>query len=152
MDDRRVRWLTDLVRLEIELWEHVDARLKRVHGLPLASYEALDVLARGVAFPVAFRVGDLAREMRITVGGASKLAERVRAAGLIERAPDPGDRRASLIALTAAGRAVWTAATVTYEAAVAERLDGVLTDAEQQQMHDLVTRILSTGGVQQSHS
>ncbi|WP_250003954.1 MarR family winged helix-turn-helix transcriptional regulator [Actinoplanes sp. M2I2] len=144
---RRVHWLNDLIRLEILLWDHVDARLKREHDLPLAFFEALLALAGGDTL----RVGDLARGLRITVGGASKLADRVRAAGLIERTADPADRRASLITLTAEGRARLAAATVTYDAAVAERLDGVLNDAEQRSMHDMVRRLLADSA-QRSHS
>ncbi|MBM2619921.1 winged helix-turn-helix transcriptional regulator [Actinoplanes sp. LDG1-06] len=147
-DDRRIRWLTDLVRVEILLWEHVDARLKQAHDLSLAAFETLFALEGSDTL----RIGDLAQSLRITVGGASKLAERVRAAGLIERRPDPGDRRASLIALTAAGRERLTAAKATYDAAVAERLEGVLSEVEQRQMHQLISRILSTEVLQQAHS
>ncbi|WP_250035375.1 MarR family winged helix-turn-helix transcriptional regulator [Paractinoplanes maris] len=144
---RRVRWLTDLVRLEIVLWDHVDARLKQEHDLPLSSFETLLVLADGTPR----RIGDLAGELRITIGGASKLAERVRAAGLIERTADPGDRRASLVALTPLGRERLTTATATYDAAVAEKLDGVLNEAEQRSMHDMIRRLL-TDRAQRSHS
>ncbi|MGX6606068.1 MarR family winged helix-turn-helix transcriptional regulator [Micromonosporaceae bacterium Da 78-11] len=133
--------MTDLVRLEITLWDHVDARLKQAHDLGLASYETLFVL--DVSGRDTLRVGDLARELRITVGGASKLADRICGAGLIERTPDPDDRRASLVALTPAGRDRLAAATVTYEAALAEMLDGVLTDDEQRSLHDLVRKALA---------
>ncbi|MBL7259056.1 MarR family winged helix-turn-helix transcriptional regulator [Paractinoplanes lichenicola] len=140
--DRRIGWLNDLVRVEIMLWEHVDARLKQAHGVSLAAFETLWTLDR--SGQETLRIGDLARELRITVGGASKLAERVRTAGLIERRPDPDDRRASLIALTTGGRAVLREASRTYDRAVAERLDGVLSDDEQRQVHALVSRLLNT--------
>ena len=144
---RRVRWLNDLIRLEIMLWDHVDARLKREHDLPLSSFETLLALEDGEPR----RIGDLAGMLRITIGGASKLADRVRAAGLIDRAADPGDRRASLIALTPRGRAGLAAATITYDAAVAEMLDGVLNDDEQRSMHEMIRRLLADT-TQRSHS
>ncbi|WP_179855501.1 MarR family winged helix-turn-helix transcriptional regulator [Paractinoplanes atraurantiacus] len=135
---QRVQWAHDLVRLEIVLWDHVDSRLKEAHGLSLASFETLWVLKdREMA-----RVGDLARELRITMGGASKLADRVRATGLIERAVDPADRRATQIALTAEGRAMLAAATATYDAAMAELLDGVISDDELSVTQDVITRLL----------
>jgi DNA-binding MarR family transcriptional regulator len=143
----RVWWLNDLIRLEIVLWEHVDARLKRDHDLPLSSYETLLAVAGGGEI----RIGDLARELRITIGGASKLADRVRAAGLIERTADPADRRASLITTTPLGRAQLAAATVSYDAAVGEILDGVLNDDEQRSMHDMVRRLLAESA-QRLHS
>jgi DNA-binding MarR family transcriptional regulator len=52
------------------------------------------------------------------------------------REPDPDDRRASRVALTAAGKRKLTAALKTYEAEVAGILGGVLRPEEQQQMSD----------------
>ncbi|XVU29118.1 MarR family winged helix-turn-helix transcriptional regulator [Actinoplanes sp. CA-054009] len=137
---QRVQWAHDLVRLEIVLWDHLDSRLKQAHGLSLASFETLWVLKdREMA-----RVGDLARELRITMGGASKLADRVRAAGFIERTADPADRRATQIALTAEGREMLAAATETYDAAVSELLDGVISDDELSVTKDVITRLLAS--------
>jgi DNA-binding MarR family transcriptional regulator len=62
------------------------------------------------------RAGDLARALRVTVGGTSKLVDRIERAGLIARQPDPDDRRASRVALTAAGKRKLAAALKTYEA------------------------------------
>jgi DNA-binding MarR family transcriptional regulator len=75
------------------------------------------------------------------VGGTSKLADRIERAGLIAREPDPDDRRASRVALTAAGKRKLTAALKTYEAEVAGILGGVLRPEEQQQMSDYVARL-----------
>ncbi|MFC3739549.1 MarR family winged helix-turn-helix transcriptional regulator [Paractinoplanes deccanensis] len=136
---QKVRWAHDLVRLEIVLWDHVDARLKRDHDLPLSSFETLWVLRERETA----RIGDLARELRITMGGASKLADRVRAAGLIERTTDPGDRRASSLTLTTEGREILAKATLTYDAAVAELLDSAgVTDAEVRATQSVITRLL----------
>lgn len=142
MTTQRVAWLTDLIRLEIVLWDRVDGRLKREHGLPLSHFEVLDAVS-GAA---DLRVGDLAQRLRITVGGASKLVDRVEAAGLVERVADPADRRASRLVLTPAGRRVLRAAVTTYEAALAAALDPALTGAEQEQLHDLVRRLMSFHG------
>lgn len=137
----RVRWLNDLVRLEILLWERVDAHLRSDPGITMAQFEALFAVAD--AGRDAVRVGDLASALAITVGGASKLADRVVAAGLLTRTPDPDDRRASRLTLSPAGRTALTAATRTYEKCLADLLDPTLTPTEQSQMHTLVTRLLS---------
>jgi DNA-binding MarR family transcriptional regulator len=132
---------TNVIRLEIVLWERVDARLRGAHGLPLAFFESLRFLSgapRG-----SMRVGDLARALRVTVGGASKLVDRIERAGLIAREADPDDRRASRVALTAAGKRKLTAAHKTYEAEVAGILDGVLRPDEQRRMRDYVGRLLT---------
>jgi DNA-binding MarR family transcriptional regulator len=137
-----VAWATDLVRLEIALWDRVNARLRESHELPLAFFESLLFISR--APKGSMRVGDLARALRVTVGGTSKLVDRIERAGLIAREPDPDDRRASRVALTAAGKRTLTAAVNTYEAEVASILGDVLNPQEQQQLNDYVTRLLST--------
>lgn len=71
---------------------------------------------RGVMAIGTLRVGDLSRALRITIGGASKLVDRIERAGLLARQPDPHDRRAALVALTPAGRHKLSVAIKTYEA------------------------------------
>jgi DNA-binding MarR family transcriptional regulator len=137
-----VAWATDLVRLEIALWDRVDARLRESHELPLAFFESLLFISR--APKRSMRVGDLARALRVTVGGTSKLVDRIEGSGLIAREPDPHDRRASRVVLTVAGKRKLTAAVKTYEAEVASLLGGVLSAEEQRQMSDYVSRLLTS--------
>ncbi|WP_033342763.1 MarR family winged helix-turn-helix transcriptional regulator [Catenuloplanes japonicus] len=134
----RITWLNDLIRLEILLWERVDARLRAAHDLPLARFQTLHALADG-----PLRVGDLAQRMSITVGGASKVTDRMVTLGLLAREPDPTDRRASRVTLTAAGRSALDAATGTYAACLAEIVDPALPAADRQRMHELVRRLLT---------
>jgi DNA-binding MarR family transcriptional regulator len=138
----RVQWLSDLIRLEITLWERVDSRLRAEHDLPLAFFETLFFLSR--SHDGWLRVGDLAQALRITVGGASKLVDRIERAELIRREPDTTDRRASKIALTSSGELAFTAASQTYQAEVATVLDAALSPDEQHLMHKLVRRLLGS--------
>jgi DNA-binding MarR family transcriptional regulator len=137
-----VAWATDLIRLEIAVWDRVDARLREAHELPLAFFESLLFISRAPRGSV--RVGDLARELRVTVGGTSKLVDRIERTRLIAREPDPNDRRASRLVLTTAGKRKLTAAVKTYEAEVATILGVVLSPGEQQQMSDYVSRLLTS--------
>jgi len=137
-----VTWATDLIRLEVALWDRVDARLRESHDLPLAFFESLLFISR--APQGSMRVGDLARALRVTVGGTSKLVDRIERAGLIARESDPDDRRASRVALTTAGKRKLTAAVKTYEGEVGSILGGVLSPEEQQQMSDYVSRLLTS--------
>jgi MarR family transcriptional regulator, organic hydroperoxide resistance regulator len=134
----RVTWLNDLVRLEILLWDRVDARLRAVHDLTLARFQTMYALVDG-----PLRVGDLAQRMSITVGGASKVADRMVTLGLLAREPDPADRRASRVTLTETGRATLDAASGTYADCLAEIVDPVLPAADRQWMHELVQRLLT---------
>src|SRR2546430_14438040 len=83
-----VAWTSELIRLEIALWDRVNARLQESHELPLAFFEPLHVISR--AREDSMRVGDLARELRITVGGTSQLVDRKEEVGLIARKQDAG--------------------------------------------------------------
>jgi DNA-binding MarR family transcriptional regulator len=49
---------------------------------------------------------ELSRRQRVEAPTMSRMVDRLERDGLVERRPDPGDRRASRVALTAAGRAV----------------------------------------------
>lgn len=89
-----------LIRYETNLWNHVDNRLKGAGAPSLAVLSALRVLKRYAPFS---RVQELRHELGITVGAASKLADRLEKEGLVQRQPHPSDRRSSLVALTPAG-------------------------------------------------
>jgi DNA-binding MarR family transcriptional regulator len=52
------------------------------------------------------RVSDLAEALRIAPRSATEVADSLEARGLVERAPDPADRRAVRLRATAAGRAI----------------------------------------------
>ena len=97
---------SDLVRLETELWGLVDRRLRADHDLPLSWFEPMQVMDR----VSECRVADIAQALSITVGGASKLVDRIERAGWCGRAPNPEDGRSSVVALTRAGRRVLHAA------------------------------------------
>jgi DNA-binding MarR family transcriptional regulator len=137
----RIEWLSDLIRLEIVLWDRLNARLKEEHGLSLAFFQALYFVSHSP--DGSLRVGDLARALRITVGAASKLVDRVEAAGLICRQLDADDRRASRVALTDTGRRMLADASATCEAEMATVLNAALTLDEQQQMHTRIRRLLN---------
>jgi len=90
----------DLIRFEIEIWNAIDARLKKDFKLPLTHLEPMLVIDR---LP-GCRVYDIANELRITTGGTSKLVDRIEASGYCRRLANPADRRSSVLELTAAGR------------------------------------------------
>ncbi len=111
----------DLVRLETELWNRVEAQVQQAHGVPLAWLEVTQV----VAATTDCRVLDIARALSITVGGASKVVDRLEAGGLCRRQPNPTDGRSSFISLTASGRSLLEAGNAT----LARTLDGLIGSA-----------------------
>lgn len=68
-------------------------------GVDRQTYPLLTTVARLGPLPAA----RLAEEIGIDRSGASRYADRLQAAGLLERSPDPQDRRSVLLCLTPAG-------------------------------------------------
>ena len=112
----------DLVRLEIELWDAVDARLGADCDLSLGRFLPMQVIARRPGC----RVQDIAEELSITVGGTSKVVDRIAAAGHCTRSPNPADKRSSLISLTVSGERVLAAATAAVEDELQRRIGAAL--------------------------
>jgi DNA-binding MarR family transcriptional regulator len=119
---------SDLVRLETELWDLVGLRLRREHDLALSWFEPMQVIDR----TPRCRVIDIAEALSITVGGTSKLVDRIEDAGWCERSPNPDDGRSSAITLTGPGRRLLTAAQRTLTDEVAARLADPLPTGELQ--------------------
>jgi DNA-binding MarR family transcriptional regulator len=109
----------DLVRLETRLYNDVNDRLRTECGLSLGQFEFL----RLVGARAGVRVVDLAGAVAIAVGAASKGVDRLEAAGLLRRTPNPANRRSSLLELTDEGSARLAAARPVFEAAVTHRLE-----------------------------
>ncbi|BBE46613.1 hypothetical protein RE2895_35440 [Rhodococcus erythropolis] len=73
------------------------------------------------------RVFDIAEALAITVGGTSKLVDRIEAAGHCRRKSNPTDKRSSLIELTPEGNELLRRAKATFDDELERRLGSVLT-------------------------
>ena len=91
-----------------------------------AHLRALRVLSRHGAL----RLSRLSDQLRIAPRSATEVADALESRGLIERQPDPGDRRATLVELTAHGRSVLDAIRAA-RGSEADRLFGQLSSADQ---------------------
>lgn len=128
---------SDLVRVEISLWDAVDKSVRERHDLPLPWFEPMRVIDR----MGAGRVIDIAEELRITVGGSSKLVDRIEGAGYVRRSPDPSDGRAMRIELTPAGRRKLRGAEKTQCIVVQRFLDATLSSNPQAQLAGVLERL-----------
>ena len=125
----------ELVSLEIELWNGIEGRLRAEYDLPLTSFEVLHLLRRP-----GRRIQDIAEEFSITVGGTSKVVDRLEAAGLCERRANPNDRRSSIVELTSAGRKLVDGALKVFEEELELRIGSVIPEKSVRE----VTAVLST--------
>lgn len=85
------------------------------------------------------RPGTLAEHLRIAPRSATEVVDDLQTRGLVERRPDPGDRRATLVALTEEGDRVSTAIRAARRAE-ADRFFGHLNDTDRAEL----ARILRT--------
>ncbi len=131
---------SELVRLETELWNAVEGRLRSDHGITLPFFEFMQVISRRPHC----RVHDIAAELGITVGGTSKIVDRIEAAGYCARQANPSDRRSSIIKLTPAGKRLLPEITATVDDELRARLTPVLSDRSLAQLTRTLTRLRAT--------
>jgi len=95
-------WLA-LVRTHTQLWDLVEDQMRRDHGLTMARY---DVLAQLDMAGGRMGLTELAAAIMLSPSGLSKLLDRMEAAGLAHRDPDPRDARAAFARITPHGRSL----------------------------------------------
>jgi DNA-binding MarR family transcriptional regulator len=110
------------------------------HELDRRSYQLLGKLRRHGA-PYQVSAGKLAAELRLSSGAMTNRLDRLEAAGLVRRLPDPNDRRGTLVEPTEAGHRAWDTA-VGAQARREAEFSSVLTDAEKHQLHDLLRQLM----------
>jgi DNA-binding MarR family transcriptional regulator len=111
----------------------------REHGLEPGWHDVLATLRRSGPH-YRLRPTDLTDATMLTSSGTTKRLDRLEQAGLIERGPDPDDRRGLLISLTAAGRKLIDQVTEAH----LENERGLLsslTEAEQRRLADLLRKL-----------
>ena len=119
------------------------AELGRAFGLALNEFEVLTALQPrpGSPLPVRIRLGDLGRYVTLSQPAISRLVTRLEERGLVLRLDGAADRRSVLVESTPAGIALYTEAAPVHAAAVGRHLAGRLTDAEQETLATLMTRL-----------
>jgi DNA-binding MarR family transcriptional regulator len=150
--DQWVRERPDLPSLPMAVLGRLSEAAERVmrdHLNPLFAEAGLqpgefDVLAtlRRSGDPYMLSPTRLYEAAMISSGGMTNRIDRLERAGLVERRPDPNDRRGKLIALTATGRRVIDE-TITRHVANEERLLSALTAAEQEKLDALLKKLIA---------
>jgi len=120
--------------------DHMDPLFAQ-SGLQRGEFDVLATLRRSGA-PYRLSPTQLYGALMISSGGMTNRLDRLENAGLVERHPDPGDRRGKLIALTENGERV-VDETIARHVANEERLLTVLTAAEQEQLNALLRKLIT---------
>ena len=124
--------------------ELADAELARgiaQHELQPGWFDLLAALRRSGA-PYELNPTQLMRATMLSSGGMTKRLDRLAEAGLVERRPDPSDRRGTLVGLTKQGKAVVDEAVVTH-LANEDRVLEPLSPSQRRTLDDLLRRLLA---------
>lgn len=133
--------VTSLMRAQQLVLSRVEAVLKPV-GITFARYEVLMLLVfsqRG-----SLPMGTIGSRLQVHPTSVTNAVDRLQAAGLVERLPHPRDRRATLVAITADGRAVADKSTAALNGEVFSRLG--LTRADTRSLVGILTRLRAEAG------
>jgi DNA-binding MarR family transcriptional regulator len=115
------------------------------HGLQPGWFDLLAALRRS-GKPYELNPTTLMETTMLSSGGMTKRLDRLDEAGLIERRPDPSDRRGTLIRLTRRGKATIDKAVETH-ARNEDALLRALTAADRRVLDDLLRKLLA--GIEQ---
>jgi len=153
VDDRLVVWAREIPDLDpvtegiVERIQHLAYGFDQSMAQTLAESQldrrAFQLLMelRRVGPPYRRSAGMLAEHLRLSTGAMTNRLDRLEAAGLVRRLPDPNDRRGTLIEPTEAGHAAWDEAVGT-QARREAMFSNVLTEAERDELHRLLRRLM----------
>jgi DNA-binding MarR family transcriptional regulator len=110
-----LRMLSCTVRIENE----IRGRLRATFDITLPRFDLMAQLER---HPDGLRMGELSRRMMVTGGNVTGITDQLEKERLVQRVPDPQDRRAFAVKLTDAGRRAFADMAAVHEAWIEELL------------------------------
>lgn len=113
-----LRMLSCTVRIENE----IRGRLRSTFDITLPRFDLMAQLER---FPDGLRMGELSKRMMVTGGNITGITDQLEQEELVLRVPDPKDRRAYSVRLTAAGRLAFAEMALVHESWIAELLHDI---------------------------
>ncbi|MEZ5912337.1 MAG: MarR family transcriptional regulator [Paracoccaceae bacterium] len=122
---KRLRLWLKLLKTSRLIEDELRRRLRSDLGSTLPRFDVMSALARA---PEGLKMSEISRKLRVSNGNVTGIVDTLAAEGLALRVPVPEDRRASLVCLTARGRAVFAEQAATHEAWIDAMLGGL--DAE----------------------
>lgn len=124
--DRMDAWV-GFLHVHAQILEKLADDLDAAGQIPLGTYDVLVQLSEAGG---ALRHRDLLERLLISQPGLSRKVERLEAAGLVERRPDPQDGRGVIVKLSRGGRAALRSAAKVHMAGVDREFAQRLTDHE----------------------
>ena len=129
-------WLRLLTCSQI-IESEVRARLRERFDTTLPRFDLMSQLWR---YPGGLKMNELSRHLMVTGGNVTGIVDPLEKGGLVERMPEPADRRAYRVRLTRAGRRAFAEMARAHEGWIVELLGG-LTRKEQAETYRLLARM-----------
>lgn len=139
IEGARIEAWQRLLRAHCVLSRTLDAELQAAHGMTLSDYDVLIQLRE--ADDHSLRMSELSRRTLLTRSGMTRLVQGLERDGLVERRSCPVDARVSYAVLTESGQAQVAAARETHHAGIGRMFANHLSEAEAQQLSELLGRI-----------
>jgi len=153
VDKKLAIWAAQLPELDLATEgvvgriQHLDKRLRRSmeetlseFGLDYGQWVVLGAL-RSAGPPYRRSAGALAKVLDLTSGAMTSRLDRMESAGLVQRLPDPDDRRGVKIEITDKGSQLWRDA-VGVQAAKEQMVAAALTPTEKERLSELLRRLV----------
>ena len=115
----------------------VRARLQGRFDTTLPRFDLMSQLWR---YPAGLKMNELSRHLMVTGGNVTGIVDPLEKDGMVERMPEPADRRAFRVRLTRAGRKAFAEMARAHEGWIVELLGG-LTRKEQADTYRLLARM-----------
>jgi DNA-binding MarR family transcriptional regulator len=132
------------VRLWLRLLACTNLIERRVSGDLRAQFDTtlprFDFLSQLERSPAGLRMSEISRRMMVTAGNITRIADGLLAEGFITRKTEPGDRRASVVRLTATGRRAFAEMARRHEGWIVETFAG-LDERERDQLYALLAKL-----------
>ncbi len=119
-DEREFAAWRGLLRVHTTVTRELDRRMGERHDLPLDAYAILITLVGAPEGRLTLK--ELGTRRNLTASGITRSVDRLAAAGLVERRPNPADGRSAFVTLTRRGLRRLREAQVTHHATVRELL------------------------------
>lgn len=142
-DAKLQAWFTFL-QAHAAVTEGLGDELRERAGLAMSEYEVLLHLDR--ASGGKLRMADLAASVLLTASGTTRAVDRMEREGLVHRAQDPDDGRATLVSLSPAGRRRFRAAAPVHLAGIRARFLDALTVREARELRSALSKVLEATG------
>jgi len=136
-DHRALRLWLRLLTCSQLIERGVRARLRERFDTTLPRFDLMSQLWR---YPEGLKMNELSRHMMVTGGNVTGIVDPLERQGLVERAPEPSDRRAFRVRLTRAGRKTFAEMARAHEGWIVELLAG-LSRKEHADIYKLLARV-----------